>query len=322
MCNPSILPHTRLRLYICYILSFFQMKDYKGALEIFRDIGSFDDEQYQYESYPSYYPGKTGNMIPYSLKLLYHETLYYTSEGRDLNGLFSLFKVCKDTYEKLGGNAEILQDENYDLSKIVINEADNFMEIDESSPIIWRERIQHIAYSIISKYISKNEFILALDLANYIRQLNPNDKSILILMGRIYIQVGDVTSTEKIMQSFDENSKEYKILNGIRELANGNHHDSLKQFMEVFNLDKSNVDTMNNIALCHLFMGNVNNALTFLEDLILSNPKGALNEIVLQNLSFFYTIINNRVTEKKIRLLQTIIDHADDSLLSEVIKFK
>lgn len=322
MCNPSILPHTRLRLYICYILGFIQLKDYKGALEVFHDIGSFDDEQYQYESYPSYYPGKTGNMIPFSLKLLYCETLYHTSEDKDVNQLFSLYKYCKDKYESLGGDVNIFQDDNISLSKIVIDEVDGFMEIDESSPIIWRERLQHISYSIISKYISKNEYILALDLANNIRQINPNDKSILILMGRIYIQIGCISSTEKILQSFDENSKEYKVLKGHCELANGNHHDSLKLFTDVFNLDHFNVDMMSNIALCHLFMGNVNNALSFLEDLILSNPKHALNEIILQNLSFFYTIINNRVTEKKIKLLQTIIDYADDSLLNEIIKFK
>ena len=85
----SAQPHVLLQLSELKIFVSFKLRLFKSASEEFSRLGNLDDMQYQFETYPSTYPGLNGSFVPFSLRILKAEIDYH--QGSLLNSTFENF---------------------------------------------------------------------------------------------------------------------------------------------------------------------------------------------------------------------------------------
>jgi hypothetical protein len=76
---------------------------FQAAYNEYVDIGKNDDQKNLYETYSELYPGRSGSMIPFSVRFLYPEILFYLGKDPNLEASFSLLNFVSDRFKTLLG---------------------------------------------------------------------------------------------------------------------------------------------------------------------------------------------------------------------------
>lgn len=310
-------PHLKMRLYIYNVLSLLKMKDNLTAMTIFEEIGDFQDPKYTYEAYPELYPGKTGSFIPFSLKIMCGEVLYNIGKDMSLNYLFSLKSYCCSRYVSL-------QDSGVDDDTPFYVEPidDIYEELNENSIRVWKERECRLASLIISKYVQRQDILLALDLALQLYKVHPNPV-LLFSIGKLYLQLADVESATQILEKLKQDNNEtpdYLMLSALIKVIRGNYSEALYALTKILSVNPNHIEAIHNQALCQMYLGNINQAIMTLEDVVFSNPKVALDITIVNNLWFMYDLVSDKNFDKRTKILQLIKDHVEDSFPLTALK--
>lgn len=91
---------------------------------------------------------------------------------------------------------------------------------------------------------------------------------------------------------------------GLRSVAQNDFEDGLTFFQNALKSDPHNVTVLNNIAVCQLYTGKLDEAIKTFEKAI--DGTTSLNEYLVVNLSTLYELQNSNAQDKKLQLLQKL----------------
>lgn len=96
--------------------------------------------------------------------------------------------------------------------------------------------------------------------------------------------------------------------------------EALEYLTELVTLFPDSVSVMNNLAICHLYIGNVGQGSSFLESFMVSHPSlGGSSPQVLFNLCSMFDLADSSVAKKR-SLLKVIVQGCGDNFDLESMK--
>jgi hypothetical protein len=109
---------------------------------------------------------------------------------------------------------------------------------------------------------------------------------------------------------------------GCFHLAQDQFTDAITSFIELARLYPDSVSAVNNLALCHLFSGNVSQASSYLESFLVTHPTvGGSRADALRNLVAMYDLTDSSYTKKR-ALLKVIIQGCGDNFDPDALKIQ
>lgn len=264
-------------------------------------FGSLNKPDVFYEFYhPDMHSDKKGSMASFSFRLLLAELPIYLGTPRialdRLTELLAVTSQIRSYFEKLPDS-----DHN------------------KQAASFWLTREKRILHSIVNCSLLVKDFSLADQL---LRQLidSPGTtadekRSLLSCWGRIRLQCGDIYGAEKKFSEAkrlkedaaaqDADLREL-VDRGLLAVAQNDFQSAFDLFQKAAALDASSTMLYNNMGVCLLYSGKLKEAINMFEGAIQRNPKLALNENLLVNLSTLYELESNNSKDKKIALLKLV----------------
>ncbi|XP_055595823.1 trafficking protein particle complex subunit 12 [Uranotaenia lowii] len=268
-------------------------------------FGALNKPDVFYEFYhPDMHADKKGSMASFSFRLLLAELPIYLGIPRvaldRLTDLMAITSQIKDYFDRLSENSN--NRNAYDF---------------------WHLREKRILHSIVNCALLIKDFSLADQL---IQKLVTNPKAcddekrfLLSAWGRIRLQCGDIYGAEKKISESkrfreDQNNPDLRELidRGLLAVAQNDFQSAFGLFQKASALEPSNTMVYNNMGVCLLYSGKLKEAIKVFEGAVQRNPKTALNESLLINLSTLYELESNNSKDKKVALLKMVNKHRAD----------
>lgn len=325
------LPHVRLRYTAIRILCMLKLivrnhSLLQHALNMLTEVGGPRAKQNQYQTYPELYPGRTGTMLPFMIRLLDCEANYILS--KDLAPFFVLHTECLKTAKLNGGSAAhrpplVLLDAEKVFSRPDSLLSDGakglFTEFDESKPELWYQRADEIAFSILTRQVQIREPFLGLQTISQLLPHYVTHPSVIAIIIRLYLLVGDVKAAKKALAKLESAATEpsadpvtVTLHRGLILSAESEYEQALAEFEKVLAKEQYHITAVNNAAICLTFLRNAGRAVTLLEDALFSKPESNLNETSIFNLCTIYEILSDKALDRRRKVLQLVLDSAPD----------
>lgn len=279
----------------------------------------FDKPDMYYQYYPALYPGRKGSMVPFSLRLLVAEIPQFVSQHQEsMTRLYAVLSTC----QKIVANLSQGFDEYGDRSGV----SDEYIK---ASLILWTSRVNRVQFSIGNCLLAMKDYYQSINVFQALSKIDSsNCIKIQSLVGRVYLQLGDLKSAqevfsgiEKFVKMEDDSAKIQILMNrGFLRMAQNMYTDAHIQFSEVVKLDPANFTAINNISVCLLYMGKLKSALNLLESLVNGDPAKYLDESILFNLCTLYELESSKSGSKKQSLLGMAAKHKGDGFNTSCLK--
>nr|XP_019530015.2 trafficking protein particle complex subunit 12 [Aedes albopictus] len=283
-----------------------------GQFEIARveaePFGSLNKPDVFYEFYhPDMHSNRKGSMASFSFRLLLAELPIYLGSPRvaldRLTEMLAIASQICNYFERLPES-----------------------EANKQSAQFWHLREKRILHSIVNCSLLLKDFSLTDQL---IRRLVDDPaasvdekRSLLSAWGRIRLQCGDIYGAEKKFseakrlreggdQTLQPDLRDL-VDRGLLAVAQNDFQSAFDLFQKASALEPTNTMLYNNMGVCLLYSGKLKEAIKLFESAVQRNPKQALNESLLINLSTLYELESNNAKDKKIGLLKMVNKHRAD----------
>ncbi|XP_019850352.1 PREDICTED: uncharacterized protein LOC105312226 [Amphimedon queenslandica] len=257
--------HKTLQMWCARLSLLCQLERYdeaKQEMEPFKDLDQ-PDLYYQYNKHN--YPGKKGSMVPYSMRLLHAQLPLYTG-----NIQLAMNRVCFLQYvtgtilrhikekKKMPFIDELLSDEDQQLAEEV-----------------WTKRLAHVKCLLGNCLLSIKDYSLVRNLLHEVIELLPDQKvQLLSCLGRLCISYGNLVDAEDYFSQVlalltPKATNENKSLTQANKgLVNIYHNQWIKAENDFKSSSTSDAKSLYNSAMCALYQGKLQQAITSIEDLI------------------------------------------------------
>jgi tetratricopeptide (TPR) repeat protein len=290
------------------------------ALNLLAEVGGPGSKENQYQTYPDLYPGRSGSMLPFMIRLLDCEANYILS--KDLTFFFTLHSECVKTAKQLGGTKHVAQvlvnaERVFDIGSLHPEEVNSlFTDLDESKADVWYQRADEIAFSILTRQIQTREPLLGLQTISQLLPHYLNNPNMLGIIMRLYVLLGDVKAAQKALNKLEsitgKDSSIAVIHQGIWLISRAEYQKALEKFESVISTDPYNISAVNNAAICLTFLRNAQRAVSILEDALFTKPGINLNETSVFNLCTLYELLSDKAMDRRRKVLQLVLDQAPD----------
>ncbi|KAL4128392.1 hypothetical protein PRIC2_007380 [Phytophthora ramorum] len=230
------------------------------------------------------------------------------------------------------------------------NETITLLGVDLKAAAQWLRIAQ---FALANHLVHQQKFMLALRICSQIdvQYLGDEEKVIVLSrVGRIRLQMGDLSSAEKLFDAARSHTNQLKagssagvtakvlgglearlLLNdGLLLFAQNKLQEALSAFDSILYVQNTQVPTtestdaelfveedvvcsaVNNYAICSLYSCDVKGAVAALERMIRSNPQRFLNGVVVFNLSSLYDLLFDNATSKSRKEMMKKIAHLYD----------
>ncbi|XP_025409865.1 trafficking protein particle complex subunit 12 [Sipha flava] len=275
--------------------------------------------------YKELYGNKYGSLVPFGFRLLLAELPQYVTPSTN---------VYKKLFEVLIGVRKIIKNLDNGLAEDGRN-VELTVQDRNTTKVLWYTREARVIHSCINCALNQKDFKLAIQLLKdlietpRLKYTTDHSRSLLSAMGRIFLQVGDLKAhgyflkssrlKPQIQETNSENKADYRELidAALLAIAQNNYKEAYKHFENAYVLNSNNVMVLNNMATCLFYEGQLNNAISLLEDAIQRYPDLALNESLLSNICCFYQFQNS--ASNKQRLLKYHIISKYKNSVSDLI---
>lgn len=304
-----------LEIWFCRIALLYQLNMYSAADIELEAFGNLDAAVLYYDFHPDLYPGKEGSMVPFCFRILAAMLPQQVDRPKEaLDKLFYVHSVCLQVLRNLatkpGGG-----DENEEARQKGIE--------------LWKKRLLKVFYCIGNTFLSLKEYGLALSVFKQIaKQDSENSRALLLGLGRISLQSGDIESAQEYFKLVEEMGPDDDIAQsdvyinrGLLALTLDAYEEAYKHFSAAKNLDPGNAIAVNNAAVSLLFQGRLKEALQLLEDIVFADPEKNLQPGILFNICTMYELETSRHVQKKQSLLELIAKHRGDGFNVSCLKF-
>ncbi|XP_005001564.1 trafficking protein particle complex subunit 12 isoform X2 [Cavia porcellus] len=309
-----------LQLWFVRLALLVKLGLFQNAEMEFEPFGNLDQPDLYYEYYPHVYPGRRGSMVPFSMRILHAELQQYLGNPQEsLDRLHGVRTVCSQILVNLEQGLA----EDGGLSSVTL-------ESRQASMQLWRARLGRVLYSTANCLLLMKEYVLAVDAYRAVIQYYPDQEPQLLSgIGRILLQIGDIKTAEKYFQDVEKVTQKLDGLQGkimilmnraFLHLGQNNFSEANRFFTEILRLDPTNAVANNNAAVCLLYLGKLKDSLRQLEAMVRQDPRCALHESVLFNLTTMYELESSRSMQKKQALLEAVASKEGDSFNTQCLK--
>ncbi|CAL8070624.1 unnamed protein product [Calicophoron daubneyi] len=329
-------------------------RNYDIASQELASFSTLDAPNVYFEHAPDSYPGRTGSIIPFSLRLLHAELPIYLNHTQDaLDRLYYLLAVIgriKSNLQK--GYTE-------DGSSIEPDQAYR-----ESSLSLWTCREVRVLSSCLSVYLADMDYQAAIETVHQMAITCSNSPAALrglaSILGRIYLQLGDLeTAKSHFAQAIftSDAVKQPQLVtqslfqDALLCVGRGEYEEAKKIFQQILDLDPTNVVAANNLAVCALYLGQLSDAIRMLDTLTttgLSIPpqessktvssvdvsqadkastsssnlqrRFCLHDSLISNLAILYEIESDNATTNKVNLLERLASLPGEPVHASAVK--
>eukprot|EP00743_Colponemidia_sp_Colp-15_P007590 GILK01008206.1.p1 GENE.GILK01008206.1~~GILK01008206.1.p1 ORF type:complete len:652 (-),score=104.05 GILK01008206.1:114-2036(-) len=337
----------RLQLSLYRIMFLMRLKNYQRAEDELRALGSLEAATYRYENYPAEYPGRTGSMVPFSLRLFHGQLPHYLGDSQKaLDRLYNLLAHCES---ELASAEKLDKKHKTKLDKIISEQqtgsptanttSKDLFDVDDvvedmfsksatglrsaassiseyptpTAPLAaWRSRYRRVSLVISGMFITQSEYLQAIRILKKLLEMEPTDIQLQCILGRIYLQMGDIAAASSIFQSIEQTAHDgaldsvARINRGLLYFALGQFKEALEEFRTQVTVDSTDLVAVNNFALASLYCKELQQAIEFLEQALRKDPVNHLNESLIFNLCTLYDLALQDSAERK-KVIQDLV---------------
>ncbi|CAO3651555.1 unnamed protein product [Mucor hiemalis] len=195
---------------------------------------------------------------------------------------------------------------------------------------LWRHREIQTYLVLATQWIGIKDYTAAASTMELILTKVPDEIDILSSLGRLYLQMGDIASANRMFERMEEKygSNEatevaLKANRAFVHMAQGEWASARDILQQVYELNNGNLLVMNNLAVCEVYLGNLVKAIQILETLTVDNPTSAgICETAIMNMCTLYELRFEDSTQRKIEIMKQVAGWAGDSFQPDCIKLQ
>ncbi|KAI8360317.1 hypothetical protein B0O80DRAFT_381285 [Mortierella sp. GBAus27b] len=285
-----------INLWYARLLSLVKLGQYDMAQAELDQLGDLGGSQYRYESYsPDLFTNRC--MVPFELFVLKARLQGYLGDiYESIDQLYDLIVRCKKQWRDITGQLHLM---------------------------------------VLNCLVELNDLPAATRHGRELVKRYPQDINLHSGLGRLYLQLGDVTRAEEVFKNVEElvtnhNYSETERAHFQLQLATnrallavtqGQWQVAKSAFEEVLSREPENLTATNNLVVCELYAGQLNDAIPRLERLMFAYPTSAgASESLVFNMATLYELRTEGYLRKKQQMLLEVSKCAGDQF--DVSKFK
>lgn len=222
---------------------------------------------------------------------------------------------------------------------------------DKEHVSVWERRELQTYLVLATHWIGIKDYSAAATTIQLILTKVPDHIDLLSSLGRLYLQMGDLKSANKMfdrIKETDATAEAIKTNKAFTFMAQGEWLQARDILEKVYESNKENLLVMNNLAVCEVYLGNLIRVRVYLsifffcsmvyhinpkktllksieifENLIQNNPTSAGTcETAILNMCILYELRFEDATEKKIEIMKQVARWAGDSFQADCIKLQ
>lgn len=307
-----------LQIWFVRIAILVKLRQFAIAQVEAEPFADLDKPDLFYEFYPELYGARKGCMAPFSFRVLLAELPLHLAEYQEaLDRLYAILTTVQKILTNLAGaQAE-------DGSMIELTDANR-----KTSQKLWRQREMKVMFSILNCLIAQKD---CPSTVNIIHQMMKKDPALEVplwsLMGRVYLQLGDVRAAHESFRRAKERSSgsgEERVSDlvnsGFVDIAHSRFDAAYHHFKEAHELSPENPVVVNNMAVCLLYMRRLRDALELLEGTVHKEPRRFLHEGVIFNVCTLYELESSHSSERKQAMLNSVAANVGDGFNISCLK--
>ncbi|XP_075985558.1 trafficking protein particle complex subunit 12 [Anticarsia gemmatalis] len=303
-----------LQLWLTRFAVMSRIKLHDPLLKEAEPFGDFNKPDMFYEFYPESYEGRTGSLVPFSLRLLVAELPQQVGKPEEaIDRLYAMLDVIKTMLSNLQeGKSE--------------DGSCNITEQDKAESVrLWTGRETRVLHSIVNCAIAMKDYRQAARILHTLQDsaASPTLKrASASALCRVWLLAGHVRAATACLELAREarhhicptpDVREYVDL-GLIDIAHGKYQDAYNNFARAADQEPTNIMVANNLSVCLLYMGRLKEAIAVLQKAINSDPERGLNESLLINLCTLYELESSKTNEKKLNLLRMLCKYKSDTI--------
>ena len=260
--STSLQPHERLICESFRALALLQTRQIERAADALASLG--DTKRYTYERFPDIYDGKTGDFVPFEIRLLMLDI-------KIRQGEFGVIPQC------------------YQLRQELLDQEETGKSVDKELNVLLS--------AIASYHLKARQADAAVDIAKELLDRRRGDPNTLYMYARVLLHVGDYELASHCIDEAKVNSGEamYLAHRGMLLAAQKLYQEALTVYDAALAADESEradvwLFVMNNSAICLVHLGRLAEAIDRIESCLRRNPGKALDEGVVFNLCTLYDL--------------------------------
>ncbi|TPX60692.1 hypothetical protein PhCBS80983_g01653 [Powellomyces hirtus] len=305
--HPTDIP-VIMRLWFVRIWALTKLKLHEFASSELNKIApDLNAPQFQYEAYPDIFPGRTGSMISFEIRMFWARMP--ALKGRPMEAINRLYALLHKTR----------------WSTIPT----------DATPARSATRAIQLQLAIANIFlVDLNDHRAATAILLALTQQHPTDANLASSLGRLYLQVGNVPAARAVFARHtpttnSTSSSPTALANSaFLSIAEGLFSTALPPLTALLahaTTDQQPTEQathVNNLALAHLYTGNVSQAVSFLDSVVVDQPRrAAACEDLLFNLTSLYDLCDCSVDRKRKLVAGVVARFAGDGFNTACLKF-
>ncbi|KAI8578278.1 hypothetical protein K450DRAFT_248065 [Umbelopsis ramanniana AG] len=299
--NPSHLAEI-LQLWYVRLQALVNLRLYQLALAELDKLGDLNRQEYTFEYHQGLFPGKSGIMIPFELRVL----------SANLPGLMKHYNASIERLTILAMECQRL----------------NSKEDTE----LWRKREVSLYIMLANFLLEIKDFPLTISIMTKIVNTFSNgaaEPDVISTLGRLYLQLGNIQDAKKVFKGLESQEASdphvkrlVRMNSALCHVAAADWSPAKEELDAILAEDPNDYEAVNNLVVCLIYLGELNQAIAVMEDLISKSNDQAhgLIEKAVFNLCTLYELRSDTAMEKKIWKLQQLHPYLGDGFHVESFK--
>ncbi|KAI9285371.1 hypothetical protein BC943DRAFT_278236 [Umbelopsis sp. AD052] len=295
--NPSHLAEI-LQLWYVRLQALVNLRLYQLALAELDKLGDLDRQEYTFEYHQGLFPGKSGNMIPFELRVL----------SANLPGLMKHY--------------------NTSIERLTILA----MECQREDTGLWRKREVSLYIMLANFLLEIKDFPLTISImTKIVSKFSDGDiePDVISTLGRLYLQLGNIQDAKKVFKGLESREASdphvkrlVRMNSALCYVAAADWSPAKEELDAILAEDPNDYEAVNNLVVCLIYLGDLNQAIAVMEDLVSKSKDQAhgLIEKAVFNLCTLYELRSDTALEKKIWKLQQLHPYLGDGFHVESFK--
>ncbi|RUS20237.1 hypothetical protein BC937DRAFT_95611 [Endogone sp. FLAS-F59071] len=357
--NPSHIDEI-LQLWYTRLLALTKLRLYQLASAEFDRLGDLDRAELTYEYHQGLFPGQTGSMVPFDLRVLWAKLpAWLGNTGASVQRVVLLIVFCKKMATRLA--AENTNEATQEPRQWHAREAQLYLLIvnylielqvsekisGEYVPCCFKfEFFLDVTINVVyDLFLGTQDYPGATRAMQTIARIQPTDVNTVAGIGRLYLQLGNIDAAHQAFQQVEATVdawereieaggtvhvdaegikavKETVVMNrAFNAMASGDWEQAKGILTQALERNGENLVAANNLAVCELYLGNLNGAISTLQNLLTAHPTTAGTcEPLLFNLCTLFELRSENAQERKIALMRDVGRWAGDAFGVECLK--
>jgi len=256
--------------------------------------------------YPERFGTIEGSIVPFCLRVIHAESARFTADPLvAIARIQSLTAIVDQMVNNLVDNLSEDGKRSIDSERKSVGLA------------IWNARLRLVAKTMTRILFHLKEFNLTKK--SVLEQLNlivgEARIPLMALLTRLSLHGGDDLGSMHYVEQISKSSSEYKNHKVLYSVFHANYTQACDQLLKAIASGQCDANTVNNAAVCLLYMGRLHEAVALLE-----KNSAITNEPMTRNLSSLYELTSNRSTVKKEQLMKRVMAVQPDAFNFDCFK--